>query len=69
MIEYSGAGITASAVFDNNNLYAPNDADGGIVRDYDVTTYHTLAEFNTQAGYTNTSSDPGWADPANGDFT
>ena len=69
MIEYSGAGITAGSVYDNNNIYAPNDSDGDIVYDYDDTTRYTLAEFNSQAGYTNTSTDPGWTDPANGNFT
>ena len=69
LIEYSGASIVSGSVFDDNNLYGPNDTDGDIVRDFDVPAYYTLSEFNTQAGYTNTSSDPGWTDPANGDFT
>ena len=55
-----------STVVRNNNVYAPNRV-GDLFRldrvDMD------LATFNAAVGDTNYSQDPGWTDPANGDFS
>ncbi len=58
---------TTNWVVDGNIFYSPNDASDFF--DRGTGSVDTLAEVNSLITGTNTSSDPGWTDPANGDFT
>jgi hypothetical protein len=68
VIEYVSTSIPP-LIFDNNQVFAPNDSNATYFREFDSSSTKSLSEFNTISGYTQTYGDPGWADPANGDFT
>lgn len=60
--------FSSASVVDENQYYAPNDANAKFLRDN--TTDKSFAEWQSQ-GYdlNGTVADPGWTDPANGDFS
>ncbi len=69
VFEYNEANIGLNSLTyaaDGNNLYAPNKVGGTIIDN--GAGQVTLATFNSDRSGVNTSSDPGWPDPANGDF-
>jgi hypothetical protein len=57
----------STAAYTRNNLYAPNDTDGDIMTDNSVAK--TLAEYIADLDAAGSGADPGWNDPANGDFS
>lgn len=61
------ARVSPQFIGKDNNLYAPNKVDGNVIQDGGVDV--SLASFNAGTyGDGNTSTDPGWPDPANGNF-
>lgn len=56
-------GVGNDIVIDKNNLYAVDGATISV--DASATT---IASYNSTYSVTNTSTDPGWTDPANGNF-
>lgn len=58
----------AGSPIDRNQYYAPNDSDAKFLRD--IATDKSFAEWQAAGFDTNGSvADPGWTDPANGDFS
>lgn len=61
------ARVSPQFIAQDNNLYAPNKLDGNVIQDGGVDV--SLASFNAGSyGSGNTSTNPGWPDPANGNF-
>src|SRR5690606_5316687 len=64
------AAVTAGAIVDGNKYWTPNATDALAIYNTDDSTFYSIEDFHTAVGATVfTEEDPGWTDPANGDFS